>query len=181
MKPWLKYTLIYLSILLVMVGLFYFLAKTPARKLGWIRHDVGEEIFGSPENLQIFLNADTLVARRLKGTAPNANHLTGYELGPEIQIPIEDMDRLRGLLKNEVLYQWNTFRFCAPTYGVLISARDNTGKTISIAICFECQMIGIFENDQLVGSKDFDLFRKRLTALIKPLFPDDPEIQAIPD
>lgn len=170
--------LLLLAIVVVGGGLYFF-AVTPASVKGWIRHDIAKEVFGSEENLKIFATSEILVARRLTPLEHGGTLLGSYEMGSEILVPQANMDLIRNLVQQESSYDWNVVSMCLPEYGVLLTARDEKDKEVHLAICFKCQQLSIFEGYEIVGTVSFGKMQRRLANLIKPLFPNDPAIQAL--
>ena len=168
------------GIFLAILGGVIYLALTPAPDKSWLKHDIAEEIFGSEANMRVFATSDTMVASRLKRISTAGNSLSNFEPVSEALVPQANMDLLRHLVQQQSSYDWGVVSYCIPEYGVLLSSRGEDGKTVQIALCFECLQFSVFEGDTLVSTLQFRKMRKRLTALIKPLFPHDPEIQALP-
>ena len=70
-----------------------------------------------------------------------------------------------------------------PIYGVLVNFPSNSNK-VSVALCFDCNMLAVYDTSgtnttRLNTEWDFDPMRKQLAAAIKPVFPNDPEIQKL--
>ena len=168
------------GIFLAVLGGVIYLALTPAPDKSRLKHDIGEEIFGSEANLKVFATSETMVARRLKRISTAGNSLSNFEPVSEAPVSQSNMDLLRHLVQQQSSYDWGVVSYCIPEYGILLSTRGEGGKTVQIALCFECLQFSVFEEDTLVSTLDFTKMRKRLAALIKPLFPNDPEIQALP-
>lgn len=88
---------------------------------------------------------------------------------------------LQQLLQQPSSYSWNSVNACLPDYGVLLTFRSDS-QIVRIALCLECNMLGVFDGDHpdRVNSKnEFDPVRTQLVAVAKAIFPNDSVIQAL--
>lgn len=158
-------------------GLYFLVTSAPVNSLKG--RDIAKDVFGSDENLEFFTSSEVMVARRLTHLDHDFTRLENYQMGSEILVPQASADEIRNLLNQDSSYVWEYSKACIPDYGILLTVRDQKGKEIHIAICFECLILSVFDGNDLMLSEDFDPIHIPLIAIIKPLFPDDPEIQAL--
>lgn len=68
---------------------------------------------------------------------------------------------------------------CVPTPGVKLKFIGAGERTVWVYLCFECEMLFVEEGKTSRGGDDFDPAARALAALMKKLFPKDPEIQLL--
>jgi len=161
-------------------------------------HDVASAVFSDRKTLERFIAATDVRAVRLflkkspDGTiAGDPGQLSNYTRGESTVIPEATARELRTLFTAESSFLWHSepknglrqAKACSPDYGVLITFRGSPG-VVSIALCFKCDLFGVFWGDgdkafRVNAEEDFDLIRPQLVALVKRLFPEDADIQAL--
>ncbi len=99
--------------------------------------------------------------------------------GP-INVPDEEVSKLRAVLLDESTYGWDYAKGCIPDYGVRIQFQHKTDN-VDILLCFECDILLVYHNGKVVGGEDFDDGRAQFVAIVKTLFPDDQAIQSLKD
>jgi hypothetical protein len=142
------------------------------------------KVFGKKEIFDAFVAAQQVTAQRLHWRDRNQispDELSNYNRGPSVSVSTSQVRRLRRLLQRASSYQWSFQKNCLPDYGVIITFRDRQ-RVIQVALCFNCNMLGVFDGgDDKARSvnteSDFDPMRSDLVAIVKKIFPDDPEIQ----
>ncbi len=77
-------------------------------------------------------------------------------------------------------YGWSMRKGCLPLPGVRMQFTRN-GETADVLYCFECNILAIGVDDQLVGGEDFDMIRPQLVRALKQLFPENSVIQGLPE
>jgi hypothetical protein len=136
-------------------------------------------VFGNARVVAAMKNASTAKAFRL--TSPK----TGYEesladytsiAGP-IDVPLDTATKLKSVLLDPD-YVYKGAKSCVPDYGVRLEFIADNDR-VDVLLCFECAILLVFHNGKLAGGADFDHADPQLAALVKPLFPDDPAIQAL--
>jgi hypothetical protein len=99
-------------------------------------------------------------------------------IGPSITIPDDLAAELKKILLDTSSYRWGGASGCIPDFGVRIQYQ-NEGDTFNILFCFECEILEVTKNGKTVGGGDFARSRRSLVHLMRELFPDDNEIQAL--
>ena len=100
--------------------------------------------------------------------------------------PVQGEDgarELTRLLLDDGSYRWGSASGCKPTPGVLARLRSG-GQTVSFLLCFECVDLQAVARDAAgeVVHRAYHNFipaRPALTRLVKRVFPDDNDIQAL--
>jgi hypothetical protein len=119
--------------------------------------------------------------------------LCGYTRGEAKVIPEAETKELRSLFTAETSFLWHSepknglteVKACIPDHGVLLTFRGRAGA-VSIALCFKCDLFAVFwsgsgQEFRVNAEEDFDRIRPQLVALVKRLFPDDPDMQKLQD
>jgi len=146
-----------------------------------------EVVFGG-EQLRTTLTAATqATAQRLHGreNAPlGSDRLGAYISGEAVPVAQATAQELKRLLIEPSSYEWRTdvAKSCILNYGVLVTFRS-PGRALRVALCFDCGDLGIYNDtgDDVppLHGGDFVPARKQLAKVVKTIFPDDAEIQAI--
>lgn len=149
--------------------------------------DVAKKVFRDQETLNAFLQAQDVTAQRLylerKPGGVHRGMLSNYRRGAVVKVSPQLAAQIRQLLKQASSYVWGRgVKMCIVDYGVLFTF-EGSGSPIRVAICFECDWLGIFTNDDdtriINEERDIDPARRELVAIVKSIFPDDPEIQEL--
>lgn len=141
--------------------------------------------FGS-EPLAIIAGATDAEAYRIEGNdlGPAAGTGDGQRLGRfqvrsgPVRLEEAWLRQLKEVLFDEASYEWDRPpKACGPTPGVGFRYRQG-GRETHLYLCFECEMLGIGlpESERW---EDFDPANAKLARLVKEVFPEDPEIQAL--
>jgi hypothetical protein len=156
-------------------------------------------VFCDEKNFEAFLSATQITAERLSlKEQPNGLTTGGsWKLGDyartaALRLSLPQIRKLRSLFLDESSYLWHSeprpdgavvVKACIPDYGVLFTVRGGSG-VLRIALCFRCDQFTIFAGEgdnppRISEEGDFDLIRPQLLALVKQLFPEDTDIQAL--
>ena len=164
-----------------------------AAAFGWWRFSVtrltAQQIFGTPEVRQTFTSANRVTAQRLhllEGDQFNqsgASPILGYQAGSPIPVSGALARAFVRVLKKPSSYalrRTDIFKNCAIVYGVLLNF-ESKGRTVRAALCFNCDELAIFDGTggPVNQQGDFSPARKRFVRIIKSIFPEDSEIQAV--
>jgi hypothetical protein len=144
------------------------------------------KLFGGQPTFDIFLEPKTVQAYRLNGynrVTPPAKGIDGFEIlsGP-VAISEEHAGELKKILTDPDIYYWDPhpgIKGCEFAPGVALIYASEKGS-LDVLLCFGCDQIRTYQNGKIVGGKDFDKVRAAIVAVVKKMFPDDAEIQAIP-
>jgi hypothetical protein len=175
MKPFYAF----LSLVLLMVSAS---ADTPKK-------DFPTQFYGSAENMNVIMTAEKVTACRL--TAPrNANNnvdrsklrdfktLSHYKAEPAVEIPPALLTGLRTILRDPATNDPDAKKSCTPVYGVRFTF-TNPHKTLTVNLCFDCDILVTAEADAVIGGGAFDPAADRLLAIAKSLFPNDKDLKSI--
>jgi hypothetical protein len=141
--------------------------------------DITTGIFGSAEVRSVFATAETVTVQRLHWRHPPANphNLGSYDHGAPTPVPATTVRQLRALFQQTDSFDWNSAKACAPDYGVLFTFHSPQ-REVQLALCFQCAIFGTYDAGSRVNAEeDFDPMAEKLIQLIKPLFPNDSDIQ----
>jgi hypothetical protein len=143
--------------------------------------------FGNRQIFDAFIASQQVTAQRLHWRDQNEispDILSNYKREPSVVVPASQVRRLKRVMqRSSSYYQGSNSKNCIPDYGVLFTFRDHQ-RVIQVALCFKCNMLGVFDGgDDKARSvntlPDFDPMRGDLVAIVKKVFPDDSEIQAL--
>jgi hypothetical protein len=98
--------------------------------------------------------------------------------GP-VLVPPASARRLAARLLDPASFS-RTAKPCKPNPGVRVRWTGRDG-IVDVAFCFECSQLFAYKDGVLAARGDFDPSARALAALIRPLFPSDPAIQALRD
>jgi hypothetical protein len=132
-----------------------------------------DEVFGSPSASDTVRHVDQIEAFRLAPASYYKASLAEYEtVGKAVDVSGEDADRLVAILTDTGTYDFDIAKGCEPVYavGVRFVAGD---EAVTVLFCFECDILTVYEGDQVVGSGNFDAAHRNLAEIIKRIFPDD--------
>ena len=164
-----------LSLVVVMLGGLAFW-QWPRRTLG----DV-VALYGGTDSFAVLQKADTVVAYRLSPIPVESHPETlsdfTFSKGP-VSINEELAEKLAAALSDPYSYGWDFVKACIPTYGVRLSFEAD-GGTLDILLCFECDILAIFDDGTAIGGEDFDYMRPVLVQAVQNIFPDDVELRAL--
>lgn len=150
------------------------------------RRDVDvRRIFGGSTGVAVLRGADRVEVFRI-GKLPDEFYwqdavVADYPVldGP-IAVPASDAKQLASILGDPESYIWNSAKGCATRPGVRLDFIRGDDR-LQILLCFECDILENFLNAKKVGGEDFDNVRSHLVRIVRPLLPNDPVIQSLPE
>ena len=151
------------------------------------RPDVVHKVFGGHELYAAFHNSRTATAQRLHWRGDQSldrGKLNGYAQDAPVPIAAERVQELLALLHRPSSYDWGDYtKSCIIDYAVLLTFSSGQ-RVIRVALCFKCNELGIFAGedntaDSINTEADFDPVREQLLAIVKPIYPNDQEIQGL--
>jgi hypothetical protein len=150
------------------------------------RQEVVQQVFRDQQVFDSFLSSSKVTAQRLRQgpeqQSANSGILGGYISSNPVPVSRKDARKLKRLLQGPSSYYWGTNqKQCIADYGLLLTFHSGQ-SAVRVALCFKCNWLGVFDgldaNAREINTKlDFDPARKKLVAIAKSIYPDDPEIQ----
>ena len=147
------------------------------------RAETVSRLYGGEASRLALARASRADAYRLKpltrAEAPEGGPPSGYPVtaGP-IRIPARLAAEIGEALTSTTTHGVEVPRGCFPTYGVRI--RFHAGAdVVDVLLCFECNMLLVFHNNEKSGGEAFDFIRPILVRASKAIFPDDNQIQEL--
>lgn len=114
-------------------------------------------------------------------SGPDANHervgLHRVTAGPVV-VDDATATELSAILLDPDSYDWPRAKGCEFRPGVGVRYTREVSR-VDLALCFSCDELAIHRQGRRVGVEDFDAVRPELVAIVKRLFPDDADIQAL--
>ncbi len=108
---------------------------------------------------------------------PAGDFLAWKEVAGPVPVPPSTARALAALLMDPASYQ-DASKPCVPIPGVKLRYTRGAERG-EILFCFECLMLFTYRNGAVAGQADFDPGARPFARLLKPLFPQDPAIQAL--
>jgi hypothetical protein len=104
-----------------------------------------------------------------------------YEVVTEpVAVPAEMAKEMSQALLSPETYGWDYAKACGwPVYGVKLSFFQGSER-VDVYFCFKCSVLAVVRDDRVLGGEDFDNAEQVFVQAVKKLFPDDAEIQNIP-
>jgi hypothetical protein len=172
--------IIVLPVAILAVGVYVYILNGPANE------ELVSKAFGSRQIFDAFITFQQVTAQRLHSRDRNEilpDVLSNYKRGPSVPVPASQARRLKRVMQRSSSYQWSIHKACIPDYGVLFTFRSG-GRAVQVALCFNCNMLDVFDGGDdkarpVNSLPDFDPMRSDLVAIVKKVFPDDGEIQAL--
>lgn len=147
-----------------------------------------EQFYGSAENMDLILRADTVTACRLKvprredgkidGQKVRDETLKHYEAEAAIEVPAKARDDLQQILKDPAIQYTGPSKSCVPIYGVRFSF-TRKGKTLAVNLCFLCDILVTTDAETIIGGGSYVPASERLLAIAQSLFPADDDLKGI--
>ena len=141
-------------------------------------------LFGGSDGLQVVLKPEKVEAYRVaplhnmpKGEDPKTIGGAGMLSGP-VTVDEESSRELTEILRNPGTYDWDSAKGCKFDPGVVVRFASKL-STIDVVFCFHCEELQIWRDGARVGGEDFDAASHKLAAIMKRIFPEDPEIQSL--
>jgi hypothetical protein len=171
---------IVLPVAILAVGVYAYILNGPANE------ELVSKAFGSRQIFDAFIASQQVTAQRLHSRdrgEMSPDVLSNYKRGPSVPVPASQARRLKRVMQRSSSYWWSISKNCLPDYGVLFTFRDGQ-RVIQIALCFNCNQLAVFDGGDdkahpVNSLPDFDPMRSDLVAIVKRVFPDDGEIQAL--
>lgn len=99
--------------------------------------------------------------------------------GP-ISLDSEEIRQLTSLLSDTSSYHLDdTFKMCLFTPNVGIALERKGQDPLTVLLCFDCNVLKIYDKGQEVFSEDFDPARTEVLTIFYPFFKDMPYFQAL--
>jgi hypothetical protein len=141
------------------------------------------KLFGGNDGLQTVLAPERVEAYRVAARTANDDE-SGQIIGGakilsgSVAVDSETARALSDILKDPHTYGWDFAKGCKFDPGVAV--RFTAGaSTVDVILCFHCEELQVYLNEQNVGGEDFDAATAKLAAIVKRIFPDDEEIQKL--
>lgn len=177
-----KPLIVFLGILLAAFLLFpirvYRLIHPPTSQ------DVVQQVFKGNQVFDIFTSSQQVTAQLLHKVDdyPDLEKLSSYKKEDAVPVSPTVQQTIKKLLSSPKSYQWDSDNKCTPDYGVLLNFSSG-GQTVRIALCFRCDLLGVFigkdDSKTKISRKWFKSVRKPMIEVVKSTFPNDKEIQAL--
>ena len=141
------------------------------------------QLYGGPGSVQALTDPTRVDAFRVSPKAHGAEPGIAYvgihavTAGP-IPVPKDVAVQLSTLLSDAATYDWRRTKSdpYLPTIGLRFT-RDVS--RVDIALDFTSNMLTIHRHGKRISVEDFDDARPQLLTIVKALFPDDEDVQAI--
>jgi hypothetical protein len=141
------------------------------------------QLYGGPGSAQALTAPIRVQAYRIspKSHAPEAGvayvGVHRVTAGP-VELESDVAARLSAILSDPGTYDWRRAKSdpYLPTIGLRFT-RDVS--RVDIALDFSCDMLTIYRHGKRTGFEDFDDARAQLLAVLKPLFPEDADVQSL--
>ena len=177
-----KRNLFYIIAAVLVVAILFF-----PKQIYWLffphtKQDVIEQVFRDREIFYAICYPKQITAQRLHSKGNDPQKMSGYTMDEAVVLTPDEVDALKTPLKAQSSYLWR-YSTTTPDYNVLLTFHCD-GRNIRIALSFKNNMLGVFDgeddNAQQVNTEYlFDPMRDRLVAVVKKIFPDDKDIQAL--
>ena len=135
-------------------------------------------VYGNVQALNAVEASTNVTAFRLPKRSYYREKLAEYKIlsGP-ISLSNDEQARLRSVLLDPTMYEKHRTN-CVPDYGVRFQFKHN-GKEVDVLLCFECDILGVYEDGVVGHMESFAPGRTHFVSLVKELFPDDAEIATL--
>ena len=132
--------------------------------------DAGFAVLQKPERIEAFRVSD-----------PRRSNEPIVTEGP-VAVTGSVAQELVSVLSSHQPYGWDYAKGCVPEWGARLSFYRGTDR-VDILLCFQCDLLMVSLNGtQTTGDvEDFDPIRPQLVRAVKAIFPNDPELQALPE
>jgi hypothetical protein len=157
--------------------------------VGWLNRPTQENVirnvFGSQQCYDAFVNSQVVTAQRLlrhEGSDPR--ELSNYDHEAPVSVTDAQAQEIKHLLVKPSSYEWSRARkTCGINYDVLFTFRSGS-RAMRVAFYLQCDILYVFDGENESAhpvnlEEDYDLIRKPLVAIVKSVFPDDPDIRKL--
>ncbi len=153
------------------------------------KQDFPTQFYGSKNNMEVVMGASKVSACRLsppRDDQGDLDHkklkdfdtLKHYKVGTPIDVPDKTLAELRKVLGDPKTHDPESVKACIPIYGVRYIFTQG-GQTVTVNICFLCDILVTAEGDKIVGGGSFDPASPELLRIAKTLFPKDTDLTDI--
>jgi hypothetical protein len=111
------------------------------------------------------------------GAGLNMDYATWKVTAGPIVLDAPTAQQLGAILLDAKSYYRGPPKSCLPLPGVRLIFTDGR-RTVTLLVCLECSIVMVSSSDGHGGGDDFDPAAPAIVAIMKKLFPKDPEIQA---
>jgi hypothetical protein len=169
-----------LLLLMASVVVFGFRDSLFFRELFRPEADTTKKVFTNAVNRAAFSSARAATIQRLHLKPEKLGwELSNYESGPAKMLPDQALAEIQRVFQDRRSFRWSAAKSCIPDYGVVIVIPSQNSE-LRLALCFKCLNFALFDGASRINSEnDFDPVASELARIIKPLFPDDAEIQKL--
>ena len=147
------------------------------------------QFYGSKKNMDVVMGASKVTVCRLsppRDDQGDLDHkklrdfdtLKHYKAGKPIAVPDKTLVELRKVLGDPKTHDPESVKACIPIYGVRYIFTQGD-YTVTVNICFLCDILVIAEVDKIVGGGSFDSASPELLRIAKSLFPKDSDLTDI--
>jgi hypothetical protein len=112
--------------------------------------DVIQDVFKNRETFDTVALSSDVTAQRLHERKDPQNVYADpvlircYDKDKRVSVSPDNIKKIQKLLQDPASYDWDSIARCGPEYGVLLNFRSG-GRTVRVALCFQCSQIGIFD------------------------------------
>ena len=140
-------------------------------------------LYGGKPNILAIQRPERVEAFRVQpepSPIGSAAAMVGPHLATAGPVKVGDsaLAELRSVLLDDATYMWDIAKACEFMPGVGFRFHESSAP-LEVALCFSRDELAIWRAGRKLGSEDFDHARPRLVALVKQLFPDDPQLQSL--
>jgi hypothetical protein len=141
------------------------------------------QLYGGPGSVEALTSPVTVEAFRIDSVPRKPEPGVAFvgvhavTAGP-VSVSAEAAKELSAVLADADTYDWHRAKSdpYRPTVGLRFS-RDVS--RVDLALDFVSNMLTVHRHGKMINVEDIDDGRARLLAVVKPLFPDDPDVQAL--
>lgn len=170
---------------LAIIGVIIFAVSV----IGWLnrptQEDVIRNVFGSRQCFDTLVNSQVVTAQRLHlHEGSNPFELSNYDREAPVSVTAAQAQEIKHLLETPSSYEWSRARkTCVITYDVFFTFRSGP-RVMRLAFNLQCNILYVFDGENesahpVNHEEDYDLIRKPLVAIVKSVFPGDPDIQKL--
>jgi len=150
------------------LSLLMFPPKTPVGDIYTVYH--------SDEVLEVIKTPDTVTANRLEqwdseSDMEQPHKFEEYKaLGQPTKLNEANARQMAEILLSSYSYVWDSAKACVfnPGYRVRFSKSE---QVVDVLFCFECDILNVFWNEQVIGGEDYDNVSSRLRNILDSSIP----------
>jgi hypothetical protein len=150
-----------------------------------------KKYYGSEENLRLIQTTTKVTVSRLMpplredGGTDAAKlfkdgelGLTVYKVERTMEVPVEELKKLRRILKDSKSSRNLGPKACGPIFAVRFSFGEGP-EAVEVNLCLACKLLATTRGSTIVGVGPVDGAGRELVSIAKKLFPDDEEIMEL--